>query len=145
MASGTRVLVAYASEHGGTQGIAEAIGETLVEAGVDVDVTDVSAVRDLSPYRAAVVGSAVYMFRWRPEAVRFLRRNADPLSRMDVWVFDSGPVGEKIEEQKLPRKIAHIAETIGVRARRNFGGRLDPEGTGFLYRSMAKKTPGDWR
>jgi menaquinone-dependent protoporphyrinogen oxidase len=85
------------------------------------------------------------MFRWRHEAVRFLQRNAGPLSGMDVWIFDSGPVGEKIEEQKLPGKVAHIAETIGVRARRNFGGRLDPEGTGFLYRSMAKKTPGDWR
>jgi menaquinone-dependent protoporphyrinogen oxidase len=145
MASGTRVLVTYASEHGGTQGIAEAIGEALGESGVDTDVTEVGAVRDLTPYRAAVVGSAVYMFRWRPEAVRFLQRNADALSRKDVWIFDSGPVGEKIEEQKLPEKVARLAEAIGVRGRRNFGGRLDPEGSGFLYRSMAKKTPGDWR
>ena len=68
--------------------------------------------RDLTPYRAAVVGSAVYMFRWRPEAVRFLRKNSTALAGMDVWLFDSGPVGEKIEEQALPNKVAQIAERI---------------------------------
>ena len=101
--------------------------------------------RDLTPYRAAVVGSAVYMFRWRPEAVRFLRKNSTALAGMDVWLFDSGPVGEKIEEQALPNKVAQIAERIGIRGRRNFGGRLDPDGTGVMYQAMARKTPGDWR
>ena len=145
MASGTRVLVTYASEHGGTKGIAEAIGEALRGAGVDADVAEVGTVRDLTPYRAAVVGSAVYMGRWRPEAVEFLRRNAAWLSAMDVWLFDSGPVGDKLEEQPLPKKVEQIAEGIGIRGRRNFAGRLDPEGKGFMYRAMAKKMPGDWR
>ena len=53
------VLVTAASRHGATREIAEAIGRTLVERGVAVDVTDPGEVSDLSGYEAVVLGSAV--------------------------------------------------------------------------------------
>jgi len=57
-----QVLVAYASKHAATAGIAEKIGQVLREAGLPADVLPAGRVRDLTPYRAVVLGSAVYMF-----------------------------------------------------------------------------------
>jgi menaquinone-dependent protoporphyrinogen IX oxidase len=61
-----RVLVAFASKHGGTQGIAERIGEKLVVAGQQVDVLPAKQVGDLTSYGAFVIGSAAYMGSWHP-------------------------------------------------------------------------------
>jgi hypothetical protein len=46
-----RILVAYASKHGATQGIAERIAGQLSAAGIDTDAQSVSAVGDLAGYR----------------------------------------------------------------------------------------------
>ena len=67
-----QVLVTYASKYGATAEIAERIGQVLREAGLPVEVLPAGRVRDLSPYRAVVLGAAVYMFRWRKEAARLL-------------------------------------------------------------------------
>ena len=64
----TSVLVAYATKHGATAGIAEKIGEVLRESGLACDVKLAAAVDDLTPYQAVVLGSAVYMGAWRKEA-----------------------------------------------------------------------------
>lgn len=88
-----RVLVGYASKYGSTAEIAEAIGKTLRAAGLDVDVQRAGDVHSLDPYRAVVLGSAVYTARWRRDAVRLLARRRD-LARREVWLFSSGPVGE---------------------------------------------------
>ena len=63
-----RILVAYASKYGSTAGIAQKIGAKLSEAGHAADVLPVDQVSDLTPYRAAVIGSAVYVGQWRKEA-----------------------------------------------------------------------------
>ena len=55
-----RILVAYASKHGSTREIAQAIGDVLRDAGFAVKVAAVSTVSDLSPYDAVVLGSALY-------------------------------------------------------------------------------------
>ncbi len=82
-----RVLVAYASECGSTGEIAQAIGQVLCEAGTAVDVRQVNHVNDVSSYRAVVVGSAIRMSQWLPEAVEFVEMHQDALSRMPVAYF----------------------------------------------------------
>nr|HQD26703.1 flavodoxin domain-containing protein [Methanoculleus thermophilus] len=62
-----RILVAYATRYGSTADVAEAIGDELRKSGADVDVKPVGEVRDLSLYRAAVIGSPIYMGKWLPE------------------------------------------------------------------------------
>ena len=52
-----KVLVAYASKYGATEGIAGKIGEVLAEAGLAAEVQPVAEVKDLSSYRAVVLGS----------------------------------------------------------------------------------------
>src|SRR5512139_2159436 len=89
-----RVLVAYASKYGATAGIAERIGQVLQKAGLPTDVLPAGRVRDLSPYRAVVLGSAVYMFHWRKEAAKLLKALAAEQVHRPVWLFSSGPTSE---------------------------------------------------
>src|SRR5438477_3803419 len=86
-----RVLVAYGTKFGSTAEIAEAIGTTLRVAGLEVDVKRAGQVGSLEPYRAVVLGSAVYVTRWRRDAMRLLRRERE-LKQREVWLFSSGPV-----------------------------------------------------
>ena len=58
------VLVASASKHGATAEIAEAIGRTLEQAGLDVVVEDAAAVTTVDQYEAAVIGSGAYAGHW---------------------------------------------------------------------------------
>jgi menaquinone-dependent protoporphyrinogen oxidase len=135
-----KVLVAYASKMGGTAGIAEAIGAELREQGHDVDVLDVTQVHTIEPYQAVVLGSAIYIRRWRRDAVRFLRANAVELRTRQVWLFHSGPVGpDKDQDQQMPPVVRRLARDIGATPAVTFAGRLEPAtAKGFLARRLAK-------
>jgi menaquinone-dependent protoporphyrinogen oxidase len=67
-----RILIAYGTRCGSTGGVAEAIGQVLSIGGAAVDVRLVKDVNDLSPYQAVMVGSAIRMGKWLPEAVEFV-------------------------------------------------------------------------
>jgi menaquinone-dependent protoporphyrinogen oxidase len=82
-----RVLVAYGSRCGSTGGVAEAVGQVLSAAGASVDVHLVKTVNDLSPYQAVIVGSAIRMGKWLPEALEFVKTHRDALSRVPVAYF----------------------------------------------------------
>jgi menaquinone-dependent protoporphyrinogen oxidase len=134
-----KVLVAYASKSGATAGIAEAIGAELQLHGHDVDVLDVNQVTDLTRYDVVVLGSALYIRRWRKNAVRFLRHNVDALRERQVWLFHSGPVGaDKDEDQDMPPAVCRLAHEIGATPAVTFPGRLEPDtAKGFLARRLA--------
>lgn len=83
----SRILVAYASEFGTSTEVAELIGEVLRDAETAVDVRFVLDVNDLSPYHAAIVGSAIYNGAWLPEAVYFVQTFESKLCRMPVAYF----------------------------------------------------------
>lgn len=74
-----RILVTYASRSGSTRGVAEAIGKTLVESGLQVDVLPMNEVTDLARYKAVVAGSAIQSGEWLPEAMQFLRTHLSEL------------------------------------------------------------------
>ncbi|HEU4947151.1 MAG TPA: flavodoxin domain-containing protein [Kribbella sp.] len=142
------VLVAYATKMGSTAGIAEAIGAELRRGGHRVDVRDVAEVGSIAAYDAVVLGSAVYIRRWRPEAVRFLRRHADELRERQVWLFHSGSLGaDKDTPQSLPRNVVRLVHRIGATPPVTFAGRLDPAAArGFLAGRLARgDLAGDFR
>ncbi|UCD36852.1 MAG: flavodoxin domain-containing protein [Fidelibacterota bacterium] len=125
-----QALVAYATKYGATAEIAEKIGQLLRQAGLRADVLPVGRVRDLSPYKAVVLGSAVYMGRWRREAAMFLKANRKVLARQSVWLFSSGPTGEGdpvelLEGWRLPRALRPIADRIRPRDIAVFHGVLN--------------------
>ena len=82
-----KILVTYASRTGSTSGVAEAIGKTLSEKGAQVDVLPMSEVRDLSPYRAVVAGSAIRASKWLPEAAQFIQTHRTTLLQKQFAMF----------------------------------------------------------
>jgi menaquinone-dependent protoporphyrinogen oxidase len=148
-----QALVAYASKHGSTAEIAELIGATLRDRGFVTDVVPAKDVRRLDDYGLVVLGSAVYLYRWQGDAVDFLKRFRRPLEARPTWLFSSGPTGGDAEaEAKLtevlaaqpppPGNVASLAERIGVRDHRTFGGRAGDEMKGLIERWIPR---GDWR
>ena len=141
-----RVLVAYASRYGATQGIAERIAATLRQQGFEVTVEDARRAGDPVGYDAAVIGSAIYYFRWMKPAVKFVRRNADSLAMRPVWLFSIGPLGNKAQDDKgrdfcdilVPKEIAEFKETVKPREHRVFFGALDAARLGFWHRLVYK-------
>ncbi len=143
------VLVAYASKMGGTAGIATTIAEELRARGLAVDVQPAADVRSVAGYRIVVLGSALYARRWRPDAVRFLKRHARALRGREVWLFQSGPCGPDAEhpDQPEPPNVARLRGSIDAAPPVTFGGVLDPAtARGFLARHMARgDLAGDFR
>jgi menaquinone-dependent protoporphyrinogen oxidase len=142
------VLVAYASKHGSTQGIAEAIGARLLERGVDAEVRPIGDVENLERYDTLVVGSAVYLGAWMKDAQSFLDRHADTLRRVPVWVFSSGPTKDDPMELAVSAKQQQRLEAVGARDHHLFRGAFDPKNLGFLERTAlkaAKQPAGDFR
>jgi menaquinone-dependent protoporphyrinogen oxidase len=125
-----RVLIAYASRHGATQGIAERIAGTLTAAGLDAEVRPLKDAGDLAGYDAFVIGGAIYMFHWLKEMPQFLRRNQRLLAEHRVWLFSSGPLGTETTDAKgrdvlevsAAKEAAEIEASVHPRDHRMFFG-----------------------
>jgi menaquinone-dependent protoporphyrinogen oxidase len=142
----SQILVAHGSKHGATAEIAEAVADQLRRDGHAVDCLPAGDVGGVEPYDVVVVGSAVYMKRWRPEAKRLLKRNADELANRPFWVFSSGPCGENADPSwSEPPGVMKLAERLGVRGHTVFGGRLPLEPGNFMERAMVKNCPPEKR
>jgi menaquinone-dependent protoporphyrinogen oxidase len=142
------VLVAFASKNGATAEIAATIADRLRASGLDVDCREAGDVASLDPYDAVVLGSAVYMRRWRVGARRFLRRHARALAQRPLWVFSSGPVGDPARDDPAwaePGRTMRRVEDIGAHEHVVFAGRVPVDGRGPLDRRMAEDTPPEFR
>lgn len=150
---GHRVLVTFATKYGATAEIARAIGEVLREHSLSTDIMPVKQVKDLAPYTAVVLGSAVYMGRWRKEAARFLEDNEAMLAQRDVWIFSSGPTSEGDAQElldgwRLPEGQRAAVERIKPHAITVFHGVLDVEKLNVFERTIIKNVnapTGDFR
>ena len=142
------VLVAYASKRGSTAEIAETIAATLRREGLGVCLERAEDVQSLDPYDAVVLGSAVYMKRWRGDARHFLKKHRKALKQIPFWVFSSGPVGDPAKDNPKwtePPRIAEKVEEQGCREHVVFGGCLPAEPTGFMEKAMVDRTPKEFR
>ena len=143
-----KMLVAYATRHGATQGIAERIAHTLEKDGLDVTLRPVDRIGDVSEYDAFVIGSAAYYGRWLKEATHFVRREQETLADRPVWLFSSGPVGTKPTDGTDPVKAAEPEEftefdhQIPARDRRVFYGAWNPTlSPGGLLERLSRMLP----
>lgn len=156
------VLVAYASRHGSTTGIAERIAAGLRAAGLSVDVRPVDDAGDIAGYDAFVIGSASYMFHWLKPATRFVDRHREVLAERPVWLFSSGPLGtdlvdkegRDVFESTRPKEFARLQTLLEPRGERVFFGATDadapPIGLGehflrLLPKARAALPSGDFR
>lgn len=158
-----RILVAHASQHGATRGIADRIAEQLRLAGHVAEVRPAGDAGDLTAYDAFIVGGAAYIGRWLKDARELVRANAGLLATRPTWLFSSGPLGiEPTDPQgrdqrqaAVPKEFAEFAETIHPHDMRVFFGALDPTKLGLRDRAIRTMPAGrallpegdfrDWR
>ncbi len=143
-----KVLVAYASKRGSTEEIAEAISRTLRREDLSVECKPAVEVESLEPYDAVVLGSAVYMKRWRGDARHFLRRHRKELAQIPFWVFSTGPAGDPAEDNPAwmePPRIVDKVEKLGGRGHIVFGGRLPTDPRGPIEKAMVENAPAEYR
>jgi menaquinone-dependent protoporphyrinogen oxidase len=142
-----RVLVAYGSKRLGTAGLAQMIADDLSAHGVEAEARAARDVWTLKPYTAVIVAGALYHNRWHRDARWFVRRYADQLRTLPVWLISSGPLDDTAGWGTLPPvpQVKRIAAELGARGCITFGGRLKSDAEGFPASAMAKEHSGDWR
>jgi menaquinone-dependent protoporphyrinogen oxidase len=130
----TRILVTWASRHGGTDEIARAIAEVLADNGLSVDARPMADIDTLLPYDAFVVGSAVYLGCWLHESREFVDEHSELLAARPTWLFSSGPVGETGAVDEF--SAADLLGATHARSHHLFGGRLDRSELGLSERAL---------
>jgi menaquinone-dependent protoporphyrinogen oxidase len=127
-----KVLVAYASTHGSTQEVAEAIVATLRKNELAVDLQPARSVRTLEGYGAVVLGAPLYMFHMHRDALRFLAKHKKALTGgIPIAIFAGGSIesGEDVERQEVRKQLdQELAKFPWLRplAVEVIGGKFDP-------------------
>lgn len=150
----SKVLIAYATRSGSTAEVAAAMGEALAKKGVAVDVKPVRQVTSLNDYRAVVVGSAVRMGAWLPEAVNFVKNNQAQLSRQPVAYFTLHLQNLGDSEEERTQRMAYTApvrQALAPAIEAFFAGKIELARLSFFERMLSKAMKAvdedrrDWR
>jgi menaquinone-dependent protoporphyrinogen oxidase len=146
----TRIVVAYATRHGSTAEVADAIADELRSGGFAVDVAPVADVHDVSAYDGVVVGGSLYTGRWHRDALRFLRVHADELREREVpvAVFAMGPQTLEADavagsRRQLDSALSKVP-ALEPRLVAIFGGVVDPAKLRFPFNRMHASDARDW-
>jgi menaquinone-dependent protoporphyrinogen oxidase len=125
----SKILVTYASRTGSTAEVAEVIGRALAEEGEQVDVLPMQEVRNLTPYRAIVAGSAIRKSKWLPEAVNFIRTHQTALTHKSFVMFTvciTLAMGSSEQYRSVVAKwVAPVSSLVRPVSEGFFAGRLD--------------------
>lgn len=149
-----RVLVVHASQFGATKGIADRIAEILVRHGLRAEAHPVASLSSLAGANAVIIGSAVHAGHWLDTATAFVYRHQDELRQVPVWLFSSGPLGDKAVHapQPDPREVATFRVLLEPRGHTVFAGAYDRETSDFSQSGLIERTlvrrfmpEGDWR
>jgi menaquinone-dependent protoporphyrinogen oxidase len=146
-----KILVTYATRAGSTAEVASIVAEVLRAAGATVDVKFVTAVHEVQGYDAVVVGSAIRMGHWLPEAVAFVQAHREPLSHIPIAYFlvsgllrnDTPETRRKVLAFLDPVRKILEPTSIGL-----FAGKIDYSRMDGFDRSIAEavgSSGGDWR
>lgn len=136
-----RILVAYATRAGSTAEIAAAIGESLAARGYAVDVKPIKEKPNPAPYAAVVLGSAIRMGSWLPEATAYIKANQAALAGLPVSLFtvhmlntgdDDASRAARQDYLKAVRPLLPAAQAV------YFEGLMDYSRLSFLDRTIAK-------
>jgi menaquinone-dependent protoporphyrinogen oxidase len=149
-----RVLVVHASQFGATKGIADRIAEILVRRGLSAETYPVTELSDLTGANAVVMGSAVHAGHWLDDATRFVYRHQDELRQVPLWLFSSGPLGDRAvrSPQPDPKEVGAFRILVEPRGHVVFPGAYDKETADFSHSGLIERTvvsrlmpEGDWR
>lgn len=143
-----KILVVWASRHGSTRDIANAIYEEMRSEGVDVDIVNAADAKDISEYGGVVLGSSVHMTQWEESMRTFMKEHQAELFEKHLWTFSARLSSVPTGLVKDPARVG--ATQIGVQPRMNkqFSGCLDPSKLTLRERTIARlggAVEGDFR
>ncbi len=147
-----KILVAYASLCGSTAEIAQGIARTLTSKGEMVDLMPVKDVTDLDAYKTVVLGSAIRMSKWIPEATDFVTRFQTDLAKKSTAFF-TVCLTLKDDTEENREKVSTFVEPVRALIQPDregfFAGKLNYQNLsmveGLIMRNMIKATAGDFR
>ena len=84
--SGSRVLLVYATRHGSTKEVAEAVAEEFRTAGAEVELREASSAPAPDGFDAVVVGAPMIM-GWHKDAEKYVKRHHEALARVPAAFF----------------------------------------------------------
>ena len=148
-----KILITYASKHGGTLEISERISEQFPSGQFDITLQPVESANSPGDFDAVILGVALYMGQWRRKAVKFLKSHTQLLADRDIWIFLSGPTGEgdpdtMLDGRKIPSKLNPLIEKVRPNEVKTFHGVLLPDRMGGFEKWIIKKVNapvGDFR
>jgi menaquinone-dependent protoporphyrinogen oxidase len=143
-----KILVAFASKHGSTRQVADAIAAELERTGHEIVVRPARAERDPGAYDAVVLGAPLYMGRWHKDARSFVRGHRKALERVPVAIFALGPIGDEPKqwqgaEDQLDEALGSLPD-VGPVTVRMFGGAIKPDELHFPFSHMPAVDVRDW-
>ena len=103
-----KVLITYASRCGSTGEVAEVIAQELIARGKDVDVRLMEHVDALDGYEAVIVGSAIRMGQWLPEAKTFVEKFQPVLSELPNAFFTVHMLNTGNDELSQTNRLAYL-------------------------------------
>ena len=147
----TKILVAYGTAAGSTKEVAEKVGETLKERGLEVDISAVESIKTLAGYDGLVLGTGVRAFRLLDGTMRFLRKFKKQMREIPLAAFlvcltmcEDTPE-HRDSAMKFAKPILKIKEPVSMGL---FGGVMDPEKlTGFakvMFQNWKTEDGRDW-
>lgn len=136
-----RILITYATRAGSTVEVAAAIGETLAARGFEAEVKPIKEKPSLEGYQAVLVGSAIRMGNWLPEAVEFVKDNQTALNQMPVALFTVHMLNREDDEESHANRMAYLKDVRPLLKPVEeifFAGRFDMSRLSFLDRMISK-------
>lgn len=136
-----RILITYATRAGSTVEIAAAIGKSLSERGWFVDIMPASENPSMDGYDSVILGSAIRMGSWLPEAVEFVKNNLEALNNMPVALFSVHMLNTGNDEISQLNRLAYldkIRPLLNNPEEAYFEGSMDFSRLSFLDRQIAK-------
>lgn len=136
-----KVLIAYASKCGSTGDVAQAIADELAKRGLIADVRLAGKVKSLAGYRAVIVGSAIRMGQWLPEAVKLVEQNAAALQTMPnafftVHMLHTGDDAES--RQARAAYLEGVHKFMTAQSEVFFAGKIEQAKMSFLDRMISQ-------
>ena len=126
----TQVLIAYCTRSGATGEVAEAIGRTVSEAGLAVQVKSIADLEEIPAGTEVVLGTALYIGHFPKEFHRFLTRFEKELAEVRPWVFVLGPTEKERKQfaaaEEQARKELAKHQPLHPADMRVLGGKFDP-------------------
>lgn len=143
------ILVAYATKHGSTREVAEAIAGVLRDRGAHVTVQLADEITNLDGFSAIVLGGALYTGRWHRDARHVLARFEGRFAGRQLAIFALGPKSTAPEDiadsrSQLDHTLDRFPEIKPVSVA-VFGGVIDPTRLHFPFSHMPASDARDWR